>query len=388
MQRRDERRDDADTGRAEARADLEHEERGDDRYDRLRDAHRQPRPAERQVEAGEEPAVERLRVGGRNAGEEAEGAVVDERGRETVALVDELLEDRVALAQEHGEPREGGREGDDGDRASAAHQESAVASTSMRGTSAERYAVVSCHVERPLDDDVWARFSALQRRRPGGFAIAALMRPPDAAAGEDEGVWLERAREAATRGPLGHHTHWTAPDHARPTRDAASGEESQVSNWDKAGARVRLEGAWFRDVGLAPTLFCGGGWYTDADVADACAELGYVDCTPRASRPPYLASGEPWAALSSPARIRTRSGELLYAVPTTHSLGDLARASRPGRLGRLTHVYFHDTDLLSRRRTALLCVSSSRFSPGGRVRAISTATQRASTMRPRRRGPT
>src|SRR5438034_6734496 len=24
--------------------------------------------------------------------------------------------------------------------------------------------------------------------------------------------WLERAREAAARGPLGHHTHWTAPD--------------------------------------------------------------------------------------------------------------------------------------------------------------------------------
>ena len=127
-----------------------------------------------------------------------------------------------------------------------------------------------------------------------------------------------------------------------------------MTGWHKAGARVRLEGAWLRDAGLAPTLFCGGGWYTDSDVADACAELGYVDCTPRASRPAYLASGEPWAELSAPARIRTESGELLHAVPTTHSLGDLARASRPGRLGHLTHVYFHDTDLLSRRRTALL----------------------------------
>jgi hypothetical protein len=224
----------------------------------------------------------------------------------------------------------------------------------MRGTSAERYAVVSCHVERPLDDEVWARFSALQRRRPGGFAIAALMRPPDPAADEDEDTWLERAREAATRGPLGHHTHWTAPDHARPTRDAAGDEETPVSNWHKAGARVRLEGAWFRDAGLEPTLFCGGGWYTDADVAEACAELGYVDCTPRGSRPPYLAEGEPWAALSEPARIRTRSGALLRAVPTTHSLGDLARAMRGRRLGRMTHVYFHDTDLLSRRRAALL----------------------------------
>jgi hypothetical protein len=133
-----------------------------------------------------------------------------------------------------------------------------------------------------------------------------------------------------------------------------SGDESQVSGWDKAGARVRLEGAWLRDAGLSPTLFCGGGWYTDSDVAEACAELGYVDCTPRASRPPYLAEGEPWAALSVPARIRTHSGNLLRAVPTTHSLGDLARASRRRRLGPLTHVYFHDTDLLSRKRTALI----------------------------------
>jgi hypothetical protein len=256
--------------------------------------------------------------------------------------------------QQHDESRESGREGDEGNRASAAHQESAVASTGKRGTSAERYAVVSCHVERPLDDEVWARFSAFQRRQPGGFPIAALVRPPDEAAGEDEHLWLERANEAATQGPLGHHTHWTAPDHARPTRDAPAADDSQVSNWDKAGARVRLEGAWLRDAGLAPTLFCGGGWYTDADVAEACAELGYVDCTPRASRPPYLAVGEPWAELAAPARIRTRSGAVLRSVPTTHSLGDLARAIRSGGLGPLTHVYFHDTDLLSRRRTALL----------------------------------
>ena len=47
----------------------------------------------------------------------------------------------------------------------------------MGATSRERYAVVSCHVERPLDDAVWARFAALQEERPGGFAIAALVRP-------------------------------------------------------------------------------------------------------------------------------------------------------------------------------------------------------------------
>jgi hypothetical protein len=220
----------------------------------------------------------------------------------------------------------------------------------MRGTSAEPYAVVSCHVERPLDDEVWARFSALQRSRPGGFAIAALMRPPDGAAGEDEEAWLERAREAATRAPFGHHTHWTAPDHARPAPPGTNA----VTMAHKPGERVRAEGAWMRDAGFAPTLFCGGGWYTDAGVAEACAELGYVDCTPRTTRPPYLADEERWACLAAPARIRMESGKLLGAIPTTHSLGDLARAFRRRAVPPLTHVYFHDTDLLSRRRTALL----------------------------------
>src|SRR5207245_1465282 len=70
------------------------------------------------------------------------------------------------------------------------------------------YGVVSCHVERPLDDECWSRFVAVQARRPGGFRIAALMRPPDAGAGEDEERWLARARAAAERGPLGQHTHF------------------------------------------------------------------------------------------------------------------------------------------------------------------------------------
>jgi len=213
----------------------------------------------------------------------------------------------------------------------------------MGATSRERYAVVSCHVERPLDDGVWARFSSLQARRPGGFTIAALLRPPDEVAGEDSALWLERAREAAARGPLGHHTHWTAPDHARPTGGVATGE------------RVLGEGRWMREQGLAPTLFCGGGWYTDAGVAEACAELEYVDCTPRASRPAYLAAGEPWAELSRPATLRLSSGGSLTVVPTTHSLGDLARALiRRGALPPFVHTYLHDTDLLDRRRRALL----------------------------------
>src|ERR671936_2709391 len=154
----------------------------------------------------------------------------------------------------------------------------------------QRYAVVSCHVERPLDDDVWPRFAGFQERRPGGFRIAALMRPPDPNVGGDEGRWVERARAAATRGPLGLHTHWTAPDHARPTR----GDPAE---------RVRREGEWVAERGLEPTLFCGGGWYIDTEVAAAVAELGYADCTATAFRPSYLAANAPRLGAREPVWI-------------------------------------------------------------------------------------
>jgi hypothetical protein len=201
--------------------------------------------------------------------------------------------------------------------------------------------VVSCHVERPLDDRVWAAFSSVQRRRPGGLAIAALMRPPDPEAGErDEERWLARAREAAARGPLGHHTHFTSPTHARPT----AGDP---------GERVRREAEWLEERNLRPTLFCGGGWYTDRSVALACAELGYADCTPRASRPGYLPDGAAWAQLGAPAQIDV-AGSTIVAVPTTHGAGALARAVLLPRLPARVHAYFHDTDLVARPRRALI----------------------------------
>jgi hypothetical protein len=173
-------------------------------------------------------------------------------------------------------------------------------------------AIISCHLERPLDDEAWRRFDALQRSRPGGFDVIALMRPPDAAFGEDEERWLTRARAAAARAPFGLHTHWTSPTHARPTRG------------DPA-ARVRREAEWMRAAGLEPRFFCGGAWYTDAAVQATVRELGLVDCTPRAGSP---ADG---------------------VLPTTHSLGRLARAVA-GPLPPYVHAYFHDYDLLDRRR--------------------------------------
>ena len=170
--------------------------------------------------------------------------------------------------------------------------------------------VVSCHLESPLDDECWRRFDAVRRR----VDVIALIRPPDPEHGEDEGAWLDRARTLAR---LGLHTHWTSPSHARPT------------GGDPA-ARVRRDYEWVRGHGLEPHWFCGGGWYTDAAVQATVAELGMVDCTPRDGLP--------------------RDGVL----PTTHSLGRLARAVLRPALPPYVHVYFHDYDLLdARRRTAL-----------------------------------
>jgi hypothetical protein len=198
-------------------------------------------------------------------------------------------------------------------------------------------AVVSCHVERPLDDAAWAAFAALQARRPGGLEIAALVRPPDA--GESESLWLARARIASANGPFGLHTHWGGREQARPT------------GGDPA-ALVCEQVAWLRERGLQPRLFAGGGWYLDEPVASVLAELGLADCTATAFRPSYLDAGAERLALAEPARLRVGEATLLE-LPATHSLGMAARAAL-GRLPAYVHVYFHDTDLLDRTRARAL----------------------------------
>jgi hypothetical protein len=183
----------------------------------------------------------------------------------------------------------------------------------MPANSVPSGAVVSCHVEQPLDDESWRRFDVLRRR----FDVIALVRPPDPAFAEDEERWLERAR---TLDLLGLHTHWTSPTHARPT------------GGDPA-ARVRRDYEWVRGHGLAPRWFCGGGWYSDDAVRATVAELGMVDCTPRGGVP---APG---------------------VLPTTHSLGRLARAVVMPALPRYVHAYFHDYDLRDARRRIALVAS-------------------------------
>jgi hypothetical protein len=192
-------------------------------------------------------------------------------------------------------------------------------------------ALVTCHAERPLDDEAWSRLRVLLERRPGGLTIVPLLRPPDAAHGEDEARWLERARAAAALGPIGLHTHWTSPTHARPT------------GGDPA-ARVRHELAWMRAQALAPRFFCGGGWYTDPGIADALADAGVVDCTATTFVPPVP---EPFRVVGGPSK---------GLLPATHSLGMLVRGVL-GPLPPYVHAYFHDTDLRDRRRRIALAAA-------------------------------
>ena len=204
----------------------------------------------------------------------------------------------------------------------------------------QRYAVVSCHVERPLDDAVWAAFERLLERRPAGFVVTPLLRPPSVAAGEDEELWLRRARRAAELAPLGHHTHWGGPTQARPL---AAADASEI---------VRGEIEWLRARALAPRWFCGGGWYLDAPVAETLAEFDYVDCSATTFKQSYLADDAPRLQLAGPRRVKLPSGASLLELPATHSLGMLARDLL--RLRGFVHVHFHDWELVDRRRALAL----------------------------------
>jgi hypothetical protein len=204
----------------------------------------------------------------------------------------------------------------------------------------QRYAVVSCHVERVLDDRVWHAFERLLERPPAGFVVTPLLRPPSVAAGEDPQLWLERAGRAAALAPLGHHTHWGGPTQARP-RGAAD-----------AAAIVREEAEWLRDHDLAPRFFCGGGWYLDEPVAEVLAELGYVDCSATTFRQTYLGPEAPRLQLEAPRRLRLPAGGELLELPATHSLGMLARGLV--RLEGHVHLHFHDWELVDRRRSLAL----------------------------------
>jgi hypothetical protein len=235
-------------------------------------------------------------------------------------------------------------------------------------TGLERYAVVSCHAESPLDDRVWAAFERLLRRRPGGFVVTPFLRPPHQASGEDEVRWLERARIAATLAPLGHHTHWGGPTQARPTGEV------------DAAAIVRGEAEWLREHGISPRFFCGGGWYLDVPLAETLAGLDYVDCTATTFRQSYLDEKAPRLQLDGPAAVSLPSGASLLELPATHSLGMLARDLVT--INGLVHLHFHDWELVDRRRSAALGVLLRALRLRRRPLTIEQLAERASAAPP------
>ena len=191
----------------------------------------------------------------------------------------------------------------------------------MPGT--QGYAVVSCHVERPLDDRVWQRYSALIRRRPAGFSITSLMRAP--ADGEDGALFVERARAAAAHGPFGHHTHWTSPTDARPTSGVPA-EQYLLIQCVREELRLNPEEAFH--------------WYRRA-------RISISDPAIRTIAPPIA---------DQPAWIRLDDGRRVLELPTTHSLGAAAKALvRP--LPRVVHVHFHDYELLEPVRRAAIAAT-------------------------------
>lgn len=201
------------------------------------------------------------------------------------------------------------------------------------------YAIVSCHVERPLDDRIWEAFERLLERRPSGFVVTPFVRPP--ADGEDEAVWLARVRRIAELAPLGHHTHWGGVEQARPKSVDAS-------------LLVREQAKWLRTNGLSPKYFCGGGWYFDVPLAQTLADLDYVDCSATTFRQSYLDDDAPRLQLATPHRLRLPSGATLLELPATHSLGMLGRSLL--RLRGPVHMHFHDWELVSPKRATALAL--------------------------------
>jgi hypothetical protein len=245
-----------------------------------------------------------------------------------------------------------------------------MASLPTSAQSLQRYATVSCHVEQPLHDEVWARYRELLARRVGGFVIASLMRPPDPSESEAGGTWLQRAEEAAKYGPLGHHTHFGGPTTARPPDGSPPPAD-----------RVVREAAWLREHGVRARFFCGGGWYIDEAVALAVADAGYIDCTATDLPPSYLSQDAARARLAGPAWVVLPGGKRMLELPTTHGLGRLLRTP-PSKLPPVVHFYFHDTDLVSARRRMAIVVALRMLGRLRRPRALAEVAAQAGPMAP------
>ena len=280
--------------------------------------------------------------------------LLDERRREAVALVDELLEDRLSLPREHREP------------GTAA----AITTTRMRsnGASACRryFPVHDGHSCRAVRSPVLPRGAATRTRGLGALLGAAgaaaggsrsrrRSGPADGAAGEDEAIWLERARSGC----------------ARPARPAHALDGSTTRGPRPAGPRSAC-GPRVAACGAspAPTLFAAAGTRmrrSRRHAPSSGTSTAFPRCPPSVSRE-RRAVGIP----SRPARIRLARLHAL-AIPTTHSLGDSARALLRRRA---------PPESSTRTSTTPTCS----IAAGGRCSRLAPLAPRSRADRPRRAG--
>ena len=194
------------------------------------------------------------------------------------------------------------------------------------------------------------------------------MRPPDAGRARTSGL-LARAR--ACSGASGALSGITRTASSRRTRARPAPRP------EHARTRAR-EAAWLAaSAASQPTLFCGGGWYIDAEVADAVAEARLRRLhAPRRFRPALPRDDAPrMSGRSAGAHRARRADERLLELPSTHSLGMAARAVLGPSLGHgVIHVYFHDTDLLSRTPPRRALAAALGLLGGGAVRSTSTSS--------------
>ena len=179
-----------------------------------------------------------------------------------------------------------------------------------------RYAVVSCHVERPLDDDVWSRFGALQERGPAvsrsqpscGRRRDGRERGPLARAGAGgAGAWALRAAHALDR---------TGPRAADRRRSGS------------ARARAGTPGST-RPASSRPSSAAAAGTSTTTSGRSRRSRL-------RGLHRDRVPSRLPGAGGSAPAAARSRSGSSSVPAPACSSCRRRIRSacSRAAVLGR------------------------------------------------------
>ena len=198
------------------------------------------------------------------------------------------------------------------------------------------YAVVSCHVERPLDDECWSRFVAVQeaaRRLPHRGADAAARRR-----GRRGRAALARARPVGGRARAARASHAfrlahpRAPGGARPRARRARPERGGVDG----GEGTRSDAVLRRR--LVPRRAGRGG-----------GRRGRLRRLQRHRLPASLSRCGRAAGRGGGAGARHAPERRAPARASLHALArnGFTRRSAPTLGSRVVHVYFHDTDLLS-----------------------------------------